>query len=1463
MNRQWMYIDRRFDEFTAGLDNFMAVAEANKHGGFMYCPCVDCKNTVNYARSSLIHSHLLRSGFMPSYYCWTKHGERGVMMEDNEEEEEDDDGYPNFPEYDDTAEGNEDNEVEDQEAPDEPADDDLGRAIADARRECETEKERLAFDKMIEDHNKLLYPTCEDGHKKLGSTLELLQWKAENGVTDSGFGKLLTIIKRKLPRGNELPASTYEAKKIVCPLGLDVQKIHACINDCILYRDEYENLDACPVCTALRYKIRRDDPGDVEGERPRKRVPAKVMWYAPIIPRLKRLFRNKEHARLLRWHKEDRKKDVMLRHPADGSQWRKIDREFPNFAQDARNLRFGLSTDGMNPFGEQSCSHSTWPVTLCIYNLPPWLCMKRKFIMMPVLIQGPKQPGNDIDVYLKPLVEELLQLWSLAGVRVWDEHKQEEFDLRAMLFVTINDWPALGNISGQSNKGYNACTHCLHELEGDYLEKGQKVVYLGHRRFLRITHPVRKKGKHYNGEADHRRKPPHRDGVDIFGMVKDLDVIFGKGPGGRIKVPSGFSSNIKGIINMEKKTFQNLKSHDCHVIMTQLLPIALRGLLPENVRLPIVKLCAFLNAISQKVINPEILPRLQNDVVQCLVSFELVFPPSFFNIMTHLLVHLVDEISILGPVFLHNMFPFERFMGVLKKYVHNRARPEGSISKGYGTEEVIEFCVDFIPDLKPIGVPESRHEGRLSGKGTLGRKSMICRDGISLTQAHYTVLQSSTMVAPYIGDHKNFLRSQNPGQSNDWIRREHMSTFGGWLQKHLLNNEDIDDQLYLLAQTPSSTVVTFQGLQVVVESMERDEIQENFMEELIANGTLDDRDDVTATYLNDSGEGAENIEEEDPSGAGEEQDHHNGSRTVVITEPSGSSTSSVKSRKRGPAKKLDDGVRHDITHIEKDGKPIAPEKGAKAFIAQCGVLVRDHVPITVREWHKPKGLVLSAEEEGQGLYIDDVAKNSIMDKLMSHFNIVPEEGGDAEKAKMEQALREFGKKKMAELFKSHKKRLRRLIKIEKTPDNEKVKTHWEEFVKYTTESEEFKRRSEINKANAALKLYHQILGPGGYRANRPKWQAAEAELTSKGIRLGTHGWIERCKEWFYGIGGTLDPETGKCIYKKAHLKVPIDALEKAHRDVEAGLFQPERENDELTRALGNKEHGGRTRGTEGSVPWKYGFPAERKRFPDKSHERRKARETDRLANLEEDFSTIKAQFTIVTQVLTSQMAQGQAVDPALLNAIAPLQSQPHRKSSVASSKQVDDDDDDQVVEPPRYPPVDDLTESRPCELHVKVFNLSFKAAVGIFLPTRSYHCRPVQDDFAVVMVDEVLRDYEGMVLEHPAGEDGEIKELGEARRTTVQWRKENIVFPGEKPPSRPPPPPPPPPAGSPPRDESPPRDDSPMRDDDSPVHEQSPPRENTPAPPPPPRQETPPPPPKQKRKLTGHLLQLRRDHQLR
>jgi hypothetical protein len=96
----------------------------------------------------------------------------------------------------------------------------------------------------------------------------------------------------------------------------------------------------------------------------------------------------------------ERKKDVMLHHPADGIQWKNFDQNHKDFAVKVRNIRFVLRTDGMNPFGEIGNSHSTWLVTLCIYNLPSWLCMKRMFIILSLLISGLVQVDNNIDVYL-------------------------------------------------------------------------------------------------------------------------------------------------------------------------------------------------------------------------------------------------------------------------------------------------------------------------------------------------------------------------------------------------------------------------------------------------------------------------------------------------------------------------------------------------------------------------------------------------------------------------------------------------------------------------------------------------------------------------------------------------------------------------------------------------------------------------------------------------------------------------------------------------------------------------------------------------------------------------------------------------------------------------------------------------------------------------------------------------------
>jgi hypothetical protein len=72
--------------------------------------------------------------------------------------------------------------------------------------------------------------------------------------------------------------------------------------------------------------------------------------------------------------------------------------------------------------------------------------MKMKFIMMLVLIQSLKHPGNDTDVYLKLLIDDLLLFWKEEGVSVSDAHKQKYFNIRALLFVTIIDWSTLSNM---------------------------------------------------------------------------------------------------------------------------------------------------------------------------------------------------------------------------------------------------------------------------------------------------------------------------------------------------------------------------------------------------------------------------------------------------------------------------------------------------------------------------------------------------------------------------------------------------------------------------------------------------------------------------------------------------------------------------------------------------------------------------------------------------------------------------------------------------------------------------------------------------------------------------------------------------------------------------------------------------------------------------------------------------------
>jgi hypothetical protein len=166
-----------------------------------------------------------------------------------------------------------------------------------------------------------------------------------------------------------------------------------------------------------------------------------------------------------------------------------------------------------------------------------------------------------------------------------------------------------------------------------------------------------------------------------------------------MRVPIGFSSNISKLVSMNDLSMFSYNSHDCHVMMMIFLAIAILVIKLVHMKVLITCLCYFFNIVSHKVIDCKELDDLRAYMIETMCILEMCFPP-FFDMQQHLIIHLVDRILTLGPLYLHSMFPYERYMIVLKSYVRNRAHMKGSIMECYTTEEVVDCCVDYVKDEK-------------------------------------------------------------------------------------------------------------------------------------------------------------------------------------------------------------------------------------------------------------------------------------------------------------------------------------------------------------------------------------------------------------------------------------------------------------------------------------------------------------------------------------------------------------------------------------------------------------------------------------------------------------------------------------------------------------------------------------------------------------------------------------------
>ncbi|XP_071940025.1 uncharacterized protein [Coffea arabica] len=342
------------------------------------------------------------------------------------------------------------------------------------------------FYKLIDDSQQDLYSGCKN-FSKLSFIIRLLHLKCLGKMSNKIFNILVELLREAFPEAiTNLHSFYYEAEKLMNTLGLGYEKIDACPNDCSLYWGSAEKRTSCETCNKLRWAVSENDP---TGEK--RKISQKVLWHFPLKARLQRLFMSSKIASQMRWHEEKRTKDGCMRHPANSPAWQTFDHLHPEFAKDCRNVRLGLASDGFNPFNNMSSTHSTWPVVLIPYNLPPWMCMKQPYFMLSLLIPEPSFPGNNIDVYLQPLVKELTELWDF-GIQTYDASQKENFQLHAALLWTISDFPGYAMLFGWSTKGEYACPVCHKFTHARRLTHSFKYCYMGHRRFLDSKHKFRK-----------------------------------------------------------------------------------------------------------------------------------------------------------------------------------------------------------------------------------------------------------------------------------------------------------------------------------------------------------------------------------------------------------------------------------------------------------------------------------------------------------------------------------------------------------------------------------------------------------------------------------------------------------------------------------------------------------------------------------------------------------------------------------------------------------------------------------------------------------------------------------------------------------------------------------------------------------------------------------------------------------
>ncbi|GJY19766.1 retrovirus-related pol polyprotein from transposon TNT 1-94 [Tanacetum coccineum] len=347
------------------------------------------------------------------------------------------------------------------------------------------------------------------------------------------------------------------------------------------------------------------------------------------------------------------------------------------------------------------------------------------------------------------------------GVDTYDASTKDNFNLRAIVLWTINDYPALGTLCGCPYSGFKGCVVCGKDTNCVRLSASSKQSYVGHKRYLPYNHPFRKQKKAFNGQQEFLQAPIPMTGEQIYNEVKRIENSGEKEMTQTIcirkqKIREAEVVRFKSRKEtQQKKRVVQAKSNRTISIVGTLLHVPGKTKDGLNARLDLAELG----------VKPELFAMQDED--------KTTLPPAGYTLTN-------AEKDIFCET-LHNI-------KVIKGHVQNRNKPEGCIAEETIAEETIEFFSEYHKSMETIGIPPDKHETYENEEGKpLSAKKTSEVSAELFQKAHLYVIHNTDEIVPYIERHKQVLKTENPGKRIAFLENEHIKSFAKWLREEVGN----------------------------------------------------------------------------------------------------------------------------------------------------------------------------------------------------------------------------------------------------------------------------------------------------------------------------------------------------------------------------------------------------------------------------------------------------------------------------------------------------------------------------------------------------------------------------------------------------------------------------------------------------------------------------------------------------